>query len=158
VRFDEFTGSADWDGKNPKDNIIMHPIVIDKDFISFFNMKLVAGSSFTGAVNDSSHYILNEAAIKEMGIKDPIGKHFGMRGTKGTIIGVVKDFHYASMKQKIEPAIFWYAPQHLNKMYIKTTGRDAQIVLAAAEKQFKLYNGEYPFGFAFLDDIFNGIY
>jgi putative ABC transport system permease protein len=43
-------------------------------------------------------------------------------------------------------------------MYIKTTRRDAPKALAAAEKQFKLYNGEFPFGYAFLDDIFNNIY
>lgn len=158
VRFNGFTGSVDWDGKDTKDNIIMHPIVIDKDLISFFKMKLVTGASFTGAVNDTAHYILNESAIKQMGIKDPVGKRFTMQGNKGTIIGVVKDFHYASMKEKIAPAIFWYAPKYMNKMYIKTTRRDAPKALAAAEKQFKAYNGEYPFGYAFLDDIFNGLY
>ena len=158
VRFQGFTGSVDWDGKDPKDNVIMHPIVVDKDLVSFFKIKLVAGASFTGAVNDTSHYILNEAAIKQMGIKDPVGKRFTMQGNKGTIIGVVKDFHYASMKEKIAPAIFWYAPKYMNKMYIKTTRRDAPKALAAAEKQFKAYNGQYPFGYAFLDDIFNGLY
>ncbi|HJP62450.1 MAG TPA: FtsX-like permease family protein, partial [Mucilaginibacter sp.] len=126
--------------------------------ISFFKIKLVAGASFTGAANDTAHYILNESAIKQMGIKDPVGKRFTMQGTKGTIIGVVKDFHYASMKEKIAPAIFWYAPKYMNKMYIKTTRRDAPKALAAAEKQFKAYNGQYPFGYAFLDDIFNGLY
>jgi putative ABC transport system permease protein len=93
-----------------------------------------------------------------MGIKNPIGKRFKMMGTTGTIIGIVKDFHYASMKKKIEPAIFWYAPKYLNKIYIKTTVRDAPKAIAAAEQQFKKYNGQYPFGYAFLDDIFDGIY
>ncbi|MFB9844326.1 ABC transporter permease [Mucilaginibacter ginsenosidivorans] len=158
VRFQGFTGSVDWDGKDPKDNIIMHPIVVDKDLISFFKMKLVAGASFTGAVNDTAHYILNEAAIKQMGIKDPVGKRFTMQGNKGTIIGVVKDFHYASMKEKIAPAIFWYAPKYMNKMYIKTIRRDAPKALAVVEKQFKAYNGQYPFGYAFLDDVFNSLY
>lgn len=158
VRFQGFTGSVDWDGKDPKDNVIMHPIVVDKNLISFFKMKLVSGASFTGAVNDTAHFILNEAAIKQMGIKDPVGKRFTMQGNKGTIIGVVKDFHYASMKEKIAPAIFWYAPRYMNKLYIKTTRRDAPKALAAAEKQFKTYNGQYPFGYAFLDDVFNGLY
>lgn len=158
VRFQGFTGSVDWDGKDPKDNVIMHPIVVDKNLISFFKMKLVSGASFTGSVNDTAHFILNEAAIKQMGIKDPVGKRFTMQGNKGTIIGVVKDFHYASMKEKIAPAIFWYAPRYMNKLYIKTTRRDAPKALAAAEKQFKTYNGQYPFGYAFLDDVFNGLY
>ncbi|HEY9002764.1 MAG TPA: ABC transporter permease [Mucilaginibacter sp.] len=158
IHFQGFVGDVDWDGRNPKQNIIMHPIVIDKDLISFFKMKLVAGASFTGERADTAHYILNEAAIKEMGIKDPVGKRFRMGGTTGTIIGVVKDFHYTSMKEKIAPSIFWYAPKELNKIYIKITATDAPKVIAAAEKQFKQYNGQYPFGYAFLDDIFDSLY
>jgi putative ABC transport system permease protein len=158
IRFQNFTGSVDWDGKDPKFNIIMHPIVVDRDLVSFFKMKLVAGTSFTGSPIDTAHYILNETAIKEMGIKDPVGKRFKMMGTDGTIVGVVKDFHYTSMKKKIEPSIFWYAPQNLNKIYIKTTTRDAPKAITAAEHQFKQYNGQYPFSYAFLDDIFDNMY
>jgi putative ABC transport system permease protein len=62
------------------------------------------------------------------------------------------------MKKKIEPSIFWYAPQNLNKIYIKTTTNDAPKAIAAAERQFKQYNGAYPFGYAFLDDIFDNMY
>jgi putative ABC transport system permease protein len=158
IRFNGFSGAVDWDGKDPKDNLIVHPIVVDKDLISFFKMKLVKGSSFTGAVIDTTHFILNEAAVKEANIKDPVGKRFTMSGIKGTIIGVVKDFHYASMKEKIAPSVFWYAPQYLNRMYIRTTGLDAQKAIAAAGVQFKRYNGEYPFAYDFLDDVFNNIY
>ena len=158
VRFQGFTGSSDWDGKDPKDNLMVHPLVVDKDLIAFFNMKMVAGASFTGAPIDTARFILNEAAVKEIGMKNPLGKRFKMEGINGKIIGVVGDFHYASMKEKIAPAVFWYHPQYLNKMYIRTTRRDAPKALAAAEKEFKQYNGDYPFGYAFLDDIFNNIY
>jgi len=158
VKYYGFTSDLDWDGKDKNLSLIMHPIVVDKDLISFFKMKLIGGASFTGVQTDTAHYILNEEAIKEMGIKDPIGKRFRFENTTGTIIGVVNDFHYASMKEKIAPSIFWYAPQYLNKMYIKTTRRDAPKALAAAEKQFKQYNGEYPFGYAFLDEIFDSLY
>jgi len=158
VRFGGFTGSADWDGKDPKDNLIMHEISVDKDFISFFKMKMMEGTSFTGAPIDTAHFILNEAAIRETGLKNPIGKRFSMHGVKGTIIGVVKDFHYASMREKITPAVFYYHPQYFRTIYIKTTGKDAAQAIAAAGKQFKQYNGQYPFGYAFLDEIFDNIY
>ncbi len=158
VHFSGFTGDVDWDGKDPKQNTMVHPITVDKDLISFFKMKLMQGTSFTGAVTDSAHFILNEAAIAEAGIKDPIGKRFKMRGVNGTIIGVVKDFHYASMKEKIAPAVFYYKPEYFNRMYIKTTNADAPEAIAAVEKQFKQYNGQYPFGYAFVDDVFNDMY
>jgi putative ABC transport system permease protein len=158
VRFQGFTGNVDWDGKNPKQNIIIHPIVVDKDLVSFFKMKMVDGASFTGTKNDTAHFILNEAAIKEMGIKNPVGKRFRMQEINGTIIGVVKDFHYASLKEKIAPCMFWYVPKYLHTIYIKTTGRNAPEAIAAAEHEFKQYNGEYPFSYAFLDDIFDNMY
>jgi len=158
VRFGGFTGGADWDGKDPKQGLIMHEISVDNDFISFFKMKILKGTSFTGTPVDTARFILNEAAIKETGIKDPIGKRFSMNGIKGTIIGVVKDFHYASMREKITPAAFYYHPQYFRTVYVKTTGKDASQAIAAAEKQFKQYNGLYPFGYAFLDEIFNNLY
>ncbi|HEY4195948.1 MAG TPA: ABC transporter permease [Mucilaginibacter sp.] len=152
------SGDNDWDGKAPNQTFIVHPIVIDKDFISFFKMKMAQGTSFTGAVNDTAHYILNEAAIREIGLKDPVGKRFRMGKINGTIIGVVKDFHFASMKEKIAPSVFMYDPNYLRTVYIKTTGKDAPKAIRAAETQFKQYNGEYPFSYAFLDDIFNDLY
>jgi putative ABC transport system permease protein len=158
VRFGGMSGDNDWDGKAPNSTFIVHPIVIDKDFIPFFKMQLTEGASFTGVASDTANYILNEAAIKEMGLKNPIGKRFMMEGIKGKIIGVVKDFHYASMKEKITPAVFWYQPQYFSTIYVKTTTKDAKKALSAAEAQFKQYNGEYPFGYAFLDDIFNSLY
>jgi putative ABC transport system permease protein len=158
VRINGISGDNDWDGKAPNQTFIVHAIVIDKDFISFFKMKMVQGTSFTGAVNDTAHYILNEAAIKEIGLKDPVGKRFRMGKINGTIIGVVKDFHFASMKEKIAPSVFLYDPEYLRTVYIKTTGKDAPKAIHAAETQFKQYNGQYPFSYAFLDDIFNDLY
>jgi putative ABC transport system permease protein len=158
VRFGGFTGSADWDGKDPKQSLITHVISIDKDFIPFFKFKMLQGSAFTGAPNDSAHYILNEAAVAETGINDPVGKRFTLNGIKGTIIGVVKNYHYASMREKITPAIFYYHPGYWKTVYIKTSGRDAAQAIKAAETQFKQYNGKYPFSYRFLDELFNFIY
>ena len=62
------------------------------------------------------------------------------------------------MKEKIGPALFWYQPKWLSTIYVKTTGRGAPKAIAATERKFKQYNGQYPFGFAFLDDIFNHVY
>ena len=158
VRSFAFTSDVDWNGKDVKQSLVFHPIGIDKDFISFFNIRLLQGSSFSGVATDSANFILNETAIKEMGMKNPVGKRFRMGGVNGTIIGVVKDFHYASMKEKIAPSVFWYGPQAYNRMYVKTTRKDAPKAIAALQKQFKVYNGEFPANYEFLDDSFNSIY
>jgi len=152
------SGETNWEGKAPGQTFIVHLMTIDKDFMSFFKMKMASGKSFIGAVNDTSHLILNEAAVNEIGLKDPIGKRFQAWHIKGTIIGVVKDFHFASMKEKIAPAVFYYYPAYLGNIYIRTTCKDAPKAIAAAQKLFKQYNGQYPFNYTFLDEKFNNLY
>jgi putative ABC transport system permease protein len=152
------SGDTDWDGKAPGQTFIVHPIVIDKDFISFFKMKLTQGTSFTGSKMDTAHFILNETAVKQIGMKDPIGKRFKMAGINGTIIGIVKDFHFASMKEKIAPSVFWYVPAQFSTIYIKTNGRNAPKAIEAAQHLIQKFNAHFPFHYAFLDDIFNNLY
>ncbi|MCX6217525.1 ABC transporter permease [Spirosoma sp.] len=152
------TGDNEWDGKEQGETMMMHTVAIDKDFIPFFNMKLQHGANFTGAVADSLHFILNETAVKAARLENPIGKRFRLWKHNGTIIGVVKDFHFASMKQKIEPAIFYYEPRDLGAIYIKTTGKEAEHAIASAQKSWKQYNADFPFEFSFLDDVFTNLY
>jgi putative ABC transport system permease protein len=152
------TGDNHWDGKLPNQTFMMYPLNIDKDFIPFFKLQLVAGNNFTGAVNDSAHFILNETAVRQAGIKNPIGKPFRLWQTNGTIIGVVRDFHFASMKQKIEPAIFYYYPSRNSTLFVKTTGKDLDRAIDATRKMWNEYNAGNPFSYAFLDENFESLY
>jgi putative ABC transport system permease protein len=88
------TGDSDWDGKPANSNMWFNQIYADKDLLSFFKMKIIDGAGFTGAVADSAHFLINETAVKEMGLKNPIGKRLRVQTVNGTIIGVVKDFHF----------------------------------------------------------------
>jgi putative ABC transport system permease protein len=151
------TGDTYWDGKEKDRTFLIHTNAIDKDFIPLMKMKIVQGNNFTGSPADSAHFILNETAIRQAGIKDPIGKSFTLWDTKGTIIGVVKDFNYSSLKTAIEPAIFYYNPAGW-AMYVKTTGKDAPKAIGAAQKVWKGYASEFPFEYSFLDDDFNRMY
>lgn len=152
------TGNNSWDGKQPGQTLMIRPMAMDKDFISFFNIGLQQGTGFTGMPSDSTHLILNEAAVRETGIKDPIGKKFKLWQIDGTIIGVVKDFHFASMKSKIEPAVFYNFSGDMYRIYIKTTGQDASKAIAAAGQVWKKYNPGFAFNYAFLDETFNNLY
>jgi putative ABC transport system permease protein len=152
------SGDNDWDGKEANQTFIVHPIAVDKDFLSFFRIRLVEGRGFTDTKADSTHFLLNETAIKEIGLQHPLGKRFRLGNTTGTIIAVVKDFHFGSMKQKIAPVIFYSAPSFPGRMYVRTTGEDAAAAIKAAATLFKKYNADYPFSYAFLDESFNQLY
>jgi putative ABC transport system permease protein len=152
------TGATEWDGKQPGETMMVYNIAVDKDFISFFKIAMAEGSNFTGAVSDSSHFILNEAAVKAARLQSPVGKRFKLWKNEGTIIGVVKDFHFASMKRKIEPAVFYYKTNPTGALYIKTTGNEVPKAIAAAKQQWDKYNAGYNFDYSFLDDVFNRLY
>ncbi|RWY50122.1 ABC transporter permease [Mucilaginibacter gilvus] len=152
------TGDTDWDGKPANSNMWFNQIYADKDLLSFFKMKIIDGAGFTGAVADSAHFLINETAVKEMGLKNPIGKRLRVQTVNGTIIGVVKDFHFASIHKQIEPAVFQYNPNNCWKVYLKTTGRDAQSAIASAQAMWKQYNGDIPFNFTFLDESYKKQY
>jgi putative ABC transport system permease protein len=152
------TGNNSWDGKEDGETLMLSPMAVAKDFIPFFKMQMEAGNNFTGAVADSTHFILNETAVKAARLTNPIGKRFRLWKIEGTIIGVVKDFYFASMKQKIQPAIFYYQPIKYGQIYIKTTGKDAPKAIAAVQKEWKQYNGDFPFSYSFLDETFDNLY
>jgi putative ABC transport system permease protein len=152
------TGDNYWEGKLPDQTFMVYPVSIDKNFIPFFKLKLVAGNNFSGAVTDSLHFILNETAVHEAGIKDPVGKSFRLYKHKGTIVGVVKDFHFASMKQKIEPAVFFYEPSFSNILFVKTTGKEASKAIAGAQAVWNHFDAAIPFSYTFLNETFDRLY
>lgn len=158
IQYGGRTGNNSWEGKEQGETMMLSPMAIDKNFISFFNMKMKEGAMFTGAVADSMHFILNETAVQTARIKNPVGKKFKLWKTEGTIIGVVKDFHFSSMREKIQPAIFYYKPEDYGQLYIKTNGRDAPKAIEALKKEWQKYNADFPFSYSFLDESFNKLY
>lgn len=151
------TSDTDWDGKDPNGEFFIHGMYIDSNFLSLMKLPIVEGEGFKGIASDSAHYILNETAVREAGITNPVGKKFVLHDEPGTIIGVVKDFHFASLRTKIEPAIFVYRPSG-DGMYVRTTGENASKATAAVEKLWKKYNPDFPFEYTFLDQQYDNMY
>src|ERR1044071_1951091 len=138
------TLDIDWDGKDPNQTYFFHDMMVDKEFIDMFKMNMIEGSKFTGTSADSAHVILNETAIRQMGIKDPVGKRFRWHQVEGTIIGVVKDFNYTPLSNYIQPFVFLYQPSN-SILYVKADNRDMPEAIAAVEKMWTQYNAGSPF-------------
>jgi putative ABC transport system permease protein len=158
VQLGNQTGDNQWDGKLPDQTFMVYPVSIDKNFIPFFKLKLLEGNNFSGMTTDSLHFILNETAVREAGIKNPVGKRFKLYNHDGTIIGVVKDFHFASMKRKIEPSVFYYQPSYNNILFVKTSGQDASKAIAGAQSVWNHFNAGNPFSYTFLEETFDSLY
>jgi len=96
------TTSADWEGKNEDADIQMMRLITDYDFLKTYKMEVSEGRYYSEelSTDKSEGIVLNEAAIREMKMQDPIGKRFSWEGDR-RIIGVIQDFHYRSLRKKL---------------------------------------------------------
>ena len=141
-------------------------VAVDYDFADNYELSFAAGRNFSKSYGlDTSNFILNEAAVTAVGWKSPkeaIGKDFKYGRAKGYIIGVVKDFHFESLHQKIEPMIFILpAPSQsgfFNALSIKLSGENIPKTLASVESVWKNWLPDYPCQYSFLDEKFDKLY
>ncbi len=147
-------GFETWEGKTGEGMMMYTQERVDTSYIRVMRLSLVDGTNFT--TTPETQYILNESAVKAMGLTDPVGKW--VNNTDQKIVGVVKDFHFKSMHQKIEPLVLIYQPRYFGLLYVRTMPGKAQDAVAAVEKIWKQYNPDYTFSYEFLDDSFDRMY
>lgn len=137
---------------------------IDYNYLATLGMEIVQGRNFSKAYGtDSSAIILNETAARELGWqKDAVGKTVSRRSNEGKgsdyhVIGVVKDFHFKSLKDKISPLVMTLN-QGFGWMIIKTKNKEVAGLLAAMKSHWESFNPDMPFTYSFLDERFNETY
>ena len=140
----------------------LHEMAADADFIPTLGMKLVEGRNFSSSiVSDSSAVILNQAAAALFGWINPVGKQLTYprpkEAWKGTVVGVVEDFHFESLHTPIQPLLILHQPSY---QYIAVRLRLSTIAasLAFIESAWKKFAPEQPFEFSFLDQDFDALY
>ena len=139
-------------------------VTTDYEFLNTFGIELTAGRNFSKEIptDDSLAFIVNEAAIRKYGWRNPeegINKDFVYGGTKGKLIGVVKDFHFESLHQEIIPMIFFpTVPNNYNNLSIKISGTEVQQGLVYLGKVWKEFLPKRPFDYEFLSDSYNRLY
>lgn len=133
------------------------------DFINTWGIKLTQGRDFQKG-NASDHYfsyIINESAAKELGwAEEPIGKQITYFHDKrmGSVIGVIKDFNYVSLHNKIEPLIIIYNESINNFLTVKISGSEVTETLNVIEKDWNRFFAEQPFEYEFMDQSFAALY
>ena len=136
---------------------------IDEEFIPQFDIPLVAGRSFSKAfATDSTEaMVVNEETVKLLGYSSPeeaIGANFKQWGREGKIIGVIKDFHFKSLRQPIEPLTMRLEPKGTDLLVVKVNPKDIQQTVAAIASKWEAIIPNAPFDYYFLDQSFNKQY
>ena len=154
------TQGVEWEGKDPNTQPMFTQISVGLDFAKTMNTKIIAGRDYSkDYATDSVGYILNESALKKIGYKDPIGKPLTFWGQKGTIIGIVKDFHFNSLHEPINPLVIRYGEKEsYGSMLIRTDAARTKEALATLERITKQLNPSFPFTYYFSDEEYQKLY
>ena len=136
----------------------------DHDFLSSFGFEIAEGRTFSMDVDsDSNAFILNEAAVRKYKIDDPIGKKvvfdYAVKVPKeGRIIGIVKDFHYASFHSEVDPLMIQIFPPFYRYIIVKFDRTNSNALISEIERKWHKHLPRTPFEYYLLDESYEAMY
>lgn len=145
-------------GNNPNQQLRMWLFPIDENFLDFFNIDLQKGRSFFNADQQRNAtnqvFILNEEAVQKIGAPDPIGQPLENLTHKhqGAVVGVVKNFHFRTLHNKIDPLILYPTERTFKWLYLKIKKENQQETFAFLKKQWHKFIPTRPLEWHFLDE------
>lgn len=158
---DNTTTAIDWDGKRPDQQASFAVASVGYDFVPTMKLRLSAGRDFSKDFpRDQYGFIVNEAAAAEFGYADPVGRSITMWGGKGTIIGLVKDFHFTSVHDPMMPLIVYFERNDMNggQLLVRIKPGQTRVALAGLEGIWRGVNPAFPFTYAFSDERYRQLY
>jgi putative ABC transport system permease protein len=155
------TDAVNWEGKDKNANVGFKPASVGFDFVKLMNLKITEGRDFSKNISTDSTdaFLVNEEAVKEMGMKNPIGKWVSAWDKKGHIIGILKDYHTHSLREPIKPVILDVKEyEYFGVIIVKTIPGKTKEALASLAKVYKDINPNYPFTYQFVDEEYKNLY
>jgi putative ABC transport system permease protein len=144
---------------------IMRILSGDEDLVETFGLEIVEGRDLSkDNPSDRLHgFLVNEAAVRSFGLEDPIGKAFEYNFAvdsfkQGTIIGVLKDFHYASLHSDVEPIMLHVWPRFNAFLNVRMQTENIKETVAEIQEKWEKVLPDVPFNYYFLDDSYNKLY
>jgi len=145
-------------GANVEDVPLVRIIHVDEDFLETLGIELKEGQDFQKRSSEQGQFLLSETAVQTLGLQDPIGKRANNYGKKGEIVGVFRDFHFASLHNVIEPLVLDYRPAETKYLLVKFQGSNISEVLKTIEQKLHEVSPNHLFIYTFVDDNLNRLY
>ncbi|MGH2566382.1 MAG: ABC transporter permease, partial [Ginsengibacter sp.] len=160
TQIDNGTGGVNWEGKDPNLDIDFSYAAVGYDFIKTMHLRLKEGRDFSkDFATDSVGYLVNESALQIIKYKNPIGKPLTFWGKKGTIIGVLKDFHFNSLHEPIRPLVLSLGEHAtFGEVLVRTQPGKTKQALASLAAICKTLNPKFPFTYQFSDEEYAKLY
>jgi putative ABC transport system permease protein len=157
--------SFNWEGKLANQSILMNTIGVDYNYIEAMGMQMASGRTFQQKKSHSIEeegeieIILNEEAIRRMGIESPVGKKCGSgQRLDWTIIGIVKDFHFATLHKEIEPILIYASPEEAKLILIQIGSEKISETINYLESTWQKINPSIPCSYNFLNERITTLY
>jgi putative ABC transport system permease protein len=145
--------------QDPSTLPILRFMRVDEDFLDTAGLEIVQGRDFDKQSDQNGAYIINESVIAALDLKQPLGISCrSIHEGEAPIVGVVKDFHFASLHGPLEPFVLEYRPSSTNYVLVKVQGDSFQDVLTFLEEKFEEIAPGNLFSYAFVDEIFDRNY
>ena len=159
-----------WEDETGKtDSLKMVGMVGDGNFINALGLTLLKGEMFgtnpdhywDGSYSKESPIVINETAWKMLKVENPIGMllrggTFGIRNSR--VVGVVKDFNFQPMREKIKPAYLYYTVQMFSHLYVRISPEDQAATLKFLKEKYEEARPNMLFNYRFLTDVLNQNY
>jgi putative ABC transport system permease protein len=154
------TSGLQWEGKPTDELILFENIRVNHNMLETLGVEMADGRSFSMEfVSDTSAIIFNEAGIRAMNLKEPIGKHIKLWDKYDLkIIGVVKDFHFQSLHDVVNPLFFVLNPRNTWNIMVRMEGGKEKETLAELANLYSTFNPGFAFEYTFQDQEFARLY
>jgi putative ABC transport system permease protein len=150
-----FGGGVDWPGKDPAEKVTLNWDYVDYDYFETFKMRFIAGRPFSRNFSSDSQgaFVINEAAAKLMGFPDPVGQRLKLFEKEGTIVGVVRDFHFRPLRFAIRPIVFQLRPSARSWAFVRVAPGTAATSLGTIGETVKKIDADSLLESVFFDDL-----
>jgi putative ABC transport system permease protein len=147
----------EWPGKDPAKDISFANLEMGNGFLQTVGIKIKEGRNFSDNANAQNEIIFNESAIKNMGLKNPVGKTIKFWGMPHQIVGVAEDFNFESLYETVKPCFFQMFPIGPNIVVKIKAGTEKQTI-ERIEKSYVSFNKGLLFDYKFLDEEYQALY
>ena len=159
------SSGADWEGKDPDLEVLISNNFVDFDYVETMGIKIVDGRSFSkehpsDLFHDSTaNFLINEELARIMGVDEPVGTAFSLWNVHGRVIGVMGDWHYQSVRTKIEPLLLATTPlDWLSYLVVRIAPGDIGKTMKGIERIWSEVIPDYPFDYTFVDESLDRMY
>ena len=156
------SSGANWDGKDPDQVVLIGISSVDYDYIETIGIELKEGRGFSKeyGTDQTEAFIVNEEVAKLMGKESVAGENFSFAGREGHIVGVMKNFHYYSVRNKIEPLAIYLrqADQGFSYTLIRIPSENISASLDFVKETWQKVVPDFPFEYRFLIEDFEYYY